>query len=402
MTTFYIVAGAMVVIGLALVIPTLIFQQERTRADRESLNISIFKQRLGELQRDLDSELISADQFAATKAELERGLLDDVGDTPSAVRRSGGAWAAIVIALITPLFAALMYQQVGNPEIISMPLQQRSNVAVAQAEHNVEEMVNTLKARLQTNPDDAEGWYMLGRTYVVLERFMDALPAFERAQKLVGEQPEILVAYAEAIALSTRGALEGRPLEMAHKALEMDPNNEKGLWMAGVGDFHGGRIAEAVEHWQKLDSVLTAGSEQQQRTQLASRGEALPTTEAAATPAAASSKVEVQVSIDPAVLASAKPSDIVFIFARAQQGPPMPLAVVRKTVADLPVRVTLDESMSMMPQLSLATVKQVVVGARVSKSGSATPQAGDIEGIVQGVTVNSGEPVRVVINTLRP
>ncbi len=408
MTTFYIVAGAMVVLALVLLVPPLMMQRSGNRTDRKSLNVAIFKQRLIELEADLANELIDRDKYTAAKAELERSLLDDTAGEAE-TRRGGGGWALWVLLVVVPLAAFGLYREVGNPAAINPVAQRTQQMAETEAQHNIQQMIDALVQRLEREPNDAEGWYMLGRTYVAVERPMDAIGAFQQSVDVGGEQPEVLIAMAEAIALSTRGQVVGRAADLLEKALQLSPDNEKGLWLAGIGAYQAGDLPAAVKHWQRLEQRLPAGSQQlqvvqeyisQTRGEIVAAGGSAPEPAQAAPQPVATAKVQVKVALGGAVAGQAKPDDVVYVFARAVEGPRMPLAIVRKTVAELPFTVVLDDTMSMMPQVTLANFDSVEIGARISKSGSATPSPGDLEGVVKPVAVN-GDAVEVVINQVR-
>jgi cytochrome c-type biogenesis protein CcmH len=281
-------------------------------------------------------------------------------------------------------------------------------------------MVGQLEARLQSNPDDGEGWMMLGRSYYFLKRYPDAAKAYARAAALGGDQdPGLLADYADTVAMANGRSMKGQPYELVKKALGIEPFHEKSLWLAGTAAYQEEDYPAALDYWERLKQVFPPGSQNFEQMQqniaeihqlMAQRGMKVPAASApvqtaTAKPAAAggaAAKITGSVKLVPALAANAAPTDTVFVFARAAQGPRMPLAIVRKQVKDLPFSFTLDDSMAMNPAMKLSSFPQVVVGARISKSGNAMPQSGDLQGQSEVVAVSAGQQVDVVINSVTP
>lgn len=263
-------------------------------------------------------------------------------------------------------------------------------------------------------------------------RVDEALNAYQSAYQRAPNEPEVLIAYAQALARTNNGALSGEPGELVRKAYQVAPQNPTAIWMMGVLHFEQGDYQASIEYWQKLAAMLPPDSEdskelaryiQQARDRMqpgaetamapqtamapaaaqpVSQTQARPETEPDAKPAAGGGAISVRVSLDPALAAQTGPNDRVFVFARALSGPPMPLAAVSKQVRDLPLELTLNDAMAMMPQMKLSGFPQVVVGARISKAGTAMPQSGDLQGEVSPVSPGQAEAVNVVIDSVRP
>jgi cytochrome c-type biogenesis protein CcmH len=253
-----------------------------------------------------------------------------------------------------------------------------------------------LEAKLVKLPENPDGWLMLARSYTELQRYSDAVRAYEQLVKLVPNEAQIWTNYADAMAMNNNQSLLGEPTKFINKALSLDPENTTALALAGSSDMERGDYVAAITHWQKLVSLLPPDYPQIQmihdginqareylsqqkggREMLAKLPAANTPEKVAANPALA---ITGRVSLSPALLAKAAPTDFVFILARAAEGPKMPLAVIRKQVKDLPLEFTLDDSMAMQPQMKLSGFDKVVVLARVSKSGTPMAQAGDLEG----------------------
>jgi cytochrome c-type biogenesis protein CcmH len=266
-------------------------------------------------------------------------------------------------------------------------------------------MVSRLAARLKENPEDAEGWMMLGRSYAVLGRFGEAGEAYAKAAARMPGDAQLLADYADALAMAQGRTLQGEPERILLRALAIDPNNVKALLLAGTAAFNRNDGAAAVRHWERVLGLLPAESDMVQRVQASiaqarSLGGSSGGKTQIAKPAQAlgGGRVSGVVTLAPQLAGKVAPGDTVFIFARAAEGPRMPLAILRKRGSDLPVKFTLDDSMAMAPQMKLSAFPQVVIGARVSKSADASPQPGDLQGLSGPVKVGDGK-VSVVIDT---
>jgi len=273
--------------------------------------------------------------------------------------------------------------------------------------HAIEEMLARLIQRLEANPNDGQGWVMLARSYLALQRYDLANAAYAKATTLVQDNPDVWADYGDALATSSGGRLVGRPAELVQRALALNPRHPKALWLAGTASFQEGDFANAIAYWERLRVLLPENSEdariiRNNIVQARERaGEGAPP--AAQTQAPASGVViKGVVSLDDKLAEKVAPTDTVFIYARASEGPTIPLAVVRKQVKDLPVAFTLDDSLAMMPTLKLSNYKEVVVGARISKSGNAGRSSGDLEAVLPPIRVTSGKSLTLSINQIVP
>ncbi|MBI1988407.1 MAG: c-type cytochrome biogenesis protein CcmI [Betaproteobacteria bacterium] len=408
MTVFVVIAVVMAAAAAVWVLPPLL---RRHSGDdgvaRSASNLEVYRDQLAELDADLNSGTLSAAQYEQAKLEIERRVLDEVGGegVPGPrVSRSARRTAA-VLATVIPLAAASLYWLLGNPDALSP---QRAGVAGGASGltmHEVEAMVAKLAARLEQNPDDANGWAILARSYAAMQRFPEAIAAYAKAAALTRDDADLLADYADALAASAGRNLEGKPLELVKQALKIDPNQWKALAMAGTAAFDRKDYQEALVYWEQLLAKLPSESQFRQ-TLTASIDEArqLGGIKPGALPAplpAAGDGVRGTVSLSPALAGSVKPTDTVFIFTRAAEGPRQPIAAVRRQAIELPAQFTLDDSQSMSAGMKLSSFREVVVGARISKSGSATPQSGDLQGISQKVKVGATD-VAVVIDSVVP
>jgi cytochrome c-type biogenesis protein CcmH len=400
---FLLIAAAMVAIAVGCVLVPLLTRRVRAGPAPETANLAILRDQLAELEADVARGVLARERYEQARSELERRALDEAqGDsTPASPPRPASAWTAAVLAAAIPVGAVAFYLVVGAPSAL---LGQRDPGHEVTRER-VEQMVAGLAARLEKAPDDPDGWRVLGRSYSVMGRYPEAARAYERAVALVPGDAGLLADYADALAMAQGQSMAGKPLELVNRALAIDADQWKALALAGTAAMERKDYTRAIAYWERLRKVLPPGSGMEQSVD-ASIAEArslagakpAPKPKARATAAAA---VSGRVSLAPGLAARAAPTDTVFIFARAASGPPMPLAVLRKQVRDLPLEFTLDDTMAMAPNVKLSDFPEVIVGARVSRSGSATAQSGDLRGQSKPVKVGT-TGVAVVIDTAIP
>jgi len=404
--TTFVVLGAVLIAGaLLFVVPPLLRRGLRTGETRDAVNVAVYRDQLRELEADLRAGALAADQHERARSEIEARLLADVGkgDAPAHPRRHTRA-AALALGLAVPICALAVYVAVGNPRAL-LPQTAGGENAHGVSAQQFEAMVSRLAARLKENPEDPEGWMMLGRSYAVLGRFGEASEAYAKAAARMPGDAQLLADYADALAMAQGRTLQGEPERILLRALAIEPDNVKALLLAGTAAFNRNDGAAAVRHWERVLGLLPAESDMVPRvqasiaqarslggspgakTQIAKPGQAL-----------GGGRVSGVVTLAPELAGKVAPGDTVFIFARAAEGPRMPLAILRKRASDLPVKFTLDDSMAMAPQMKLSAFPQVVIGARVSKSANASPQPGDLQGSSAPISVGA-KSVSVVIDT---
>jgi len=407
---FLLIVSVMTLAAFLIVLPPLWRKHPVAAADQDQRNIAIARQRLTELKEQLQNGALSQALYEEQLAELEQALSDDL-DIHSHVKtlssQGQGRWMAWVLILAIPSVAGLLYSTLGNYQSLS----QVEQTATAPELEQMTKMVAGLAERLEKQPDDALGWTMLGRSYKYLQQNDKAVDAFEQAYKLLGDQPEIMLLYADALAFANDEQLDGKPAELVFKALAMEPDNLTGLWLGGMAKAQTGDFTAAMDLWKKLETLLPPGSEAQHEiqglmaklaTQIpegAAKAESKPV-QAKTTPAQPANAIgiNIQVSLAPELQKSASPTDTVFIYAQALSGPKMPLAIVRKQVSDLPLTVELTDAMAMMPTMKLSNFEQVKLLARISKSGDAIQQSGDLIGVIEQATLADKSLKKIVVN----
>ncbi len=429
MIIFWILAAGFTGIAvLFAVVPLLSKPKDSVGLDQDQLNLRIFQQQLQELDGDLASGNLDRPQYKAARRDLERELLYDLDHEDTQAASQGIAPVlALFLALALPAFAFGLYSYLGNPQIISSLTSEAAQPpAVSHAGQGadgqslppLDELVQRLAKKMEEHPDNPEGWLMLGRSYFALNQPKKALKALERAYALDANNPAVLLAYAQALAANAGGDLSGRPAKLIDRVLAMEPNHQTARWLKGLVAYQAGNFQAAVDLWEGLLAELqpnqdtreleTMIAEARQKAGLPPAEPKTRTTEPASTAQAAPQKadqkvqLQVRVTLDESLWKQADVNDNLFIYAKAASGPPMPLAVKRLKVGDLPATVILDDSLALMPALRLSQFPQVMVGARIAKSGQATPQSGDLEGEVGPLTVPRSEPVELVIDRVRP
>jgi len=404
MALFLVLAALMLAAALAFVLPTLL-----RAAPRDPHNQA--RNKLRALDEARAAGILDDAEYAAKRAALDTEPLKTKA-VPAARARSTRI-ATFSIALLLPAAAVLLYLDVGTPQALDPA------ALSAPADHglNMEQAVAGLAAKLQQNPNDAEGWGLLGRAYEAMQRFVEARDAFAHAHALLPDDADATVAYAEALALATQSRrIEGEPRSLIEGVLKKTPDNQRGLWLLGIGDYQQGKYDAAIATWKHLiellpkdSEILPSVQEQIARAEAARDGReppaqgAVPEQQAAASATAASgAHLQVEVALDAKLADRLAPNDVLFVYAKAANGPPMPLAIQRMPASKLPVSVTLTDAMGMLPNMKLSQFPQVVVGARVSKSGDAIAHSGDLQTVSVPLSVSMKTPVKLTIDQVVP
>jgi len=422
MITFIVAAAVMLVGALSFVLPTLLRKPSRgaSHAERSELNLDVLRDQLRELDVDRAGGAINEADYASARMELERRVVEDVRpEAVASVAPGRKRWVAVLAGIAMPALAVGLYVLLGNPAALNPQVPVQDDQAHAVNAEQINAMVAKLANHLKEKPDDVEGWGMLARSYNTLGRFADAADAYAHLEKLMPPNADLLADHADSLAMAQNKSLFGEPEKMVERALALDPNHVKALALSGGVAFERKDYRRAIAQWKKLQPLVTQDTDMAQSVassiaeaeQLAgmapSAMPAAPKADTApvnagknAASANGAGEVSGTVELDPALRAKVSDSDTVFIFARAANGPRFPLAVLRKQVKDLPVQFTLDDSMSMMPDAKLSGFPLLIVGARISKTGSATPSPGDLEGVIEQVKVGA-KGLKIHIGSLR-
>lgn len=405
MIAFALGAFALLVVTLAFVLRPLARDPQGRGAAESAANAAILRDQLAELERDHAAGSIAEDDYAQAKLELKHRLLEDTRGADGAAGAHGAParrrWAAVATAVALPVTAAGLYLALGSPQAFGpVPAEPQATV------NDIEAMVAKLAARLESRPDDLESWAMLGRSYKVLGRNAEAAQAYAKAGSALDGDPRLLVDYAESLALAHGGNLQGKPAELIARALALDPGFALARMLSGAVAFQREDYAGAIREWSAVQSRFPPDSDEargigESIAKARELAAAQPGPKVKAKAGAAPAKVAGTVRLAGELAAQAAPTDAVFIFARAASGGGPPLAVLRRQVKDLPLAFALDDTMAMAPERKLSGAQEVVVGARISRSGSPLPQRGDLQGLSPPVKVGAAG-VAVVIDTALP
>jgi cytochrome c-type biogenesis protein CcmH len=443
---FWLLALMLCAVAIAAVVWPLLKRTRRRNVVRKEVNVQVLRDQLVELDSDLQAGTLSQTQYDEAKLDVSKRLLEDLTADPIAAapvgnpaQLAGNRRLAVVLALAIPVLVVVGYFQFGTPSTLlgdDVPAAAPGATAGAESSaeaqaaaakrsitpEKIQAMIDGLKKKVENNPNDAQGAAMLARAYNFMGKFPEAVAAYKKAVPLNPNDSELLADYADALAMTQNRTLGPEPMALVQQALKIDPQNMKALALSATEAFQRKDFPHAIDFWKRAippAQVREPELAQQFRVNImeanqlgggkliseadipggapaalpmaALAGAAAAGQPAAAgpapTPTAAGGGVSVsgRVSLSAALKSKAGPEDSVFIFAKAASGPPMPVAVTRARVKDLPMDFKLDESMAMMPGMTIGNFPALVVGARISKTGNAIPASGDLQGLVKDV-----------------
>ena len=420
---FFLSAAALCLLAVALLVVVILRQPSNSRTDRLQKNVQIARQRLDDLKQREKSEELGSEEAALQQQEIERGLLDDITGADiteepqsDSSRSKVPQWTAVCVAISFPVTAAVLYLLLGEPSIIADPELASRQAAINQPQDSqastgerpsFDQMIQTLQSHLEVDTEDAQGWATLAQIYVVEQRFGEAAAAFARVRAINGDSADVLVRQADALAMANNGNLQGEPSELIGKALTLDPQHGSGLWLAGLAAAARGDFQAALNHWTDAEQNITNEeslleirrliTEARSRLGVSGESEAI-----GVSPVDGGPSIQVSVEIQPDIVAEVKPDDVVFIFAQAAQGPPVPLAVIKRQVKDLPATFELDDSLAMVPNMKISAFNEVKVVARISRSGTAQQGSGDYFGQTGLIRTSDEQEVKLTISEQVP
>jgi len=381
MTLFWLAAAAITLIGLGFIILPLMRQKESAQVSRMQVNKALYESKLEELQADLEQGLLDPSEYQQSEQELQRSLLSDVkvSERSSVTQKRSNLGMVVLLTIALPLSAILLYQQfttyIANDEY-------NEQQKLAQQAQTIQQSIEALEQRLQDKPDDLEGWKILGQSYVVMQQFDKAVGAYSQAAALSDySDPDLLVLLAETSSFANDGVFGTIENALLEQALAVNPKHERALWYAGYAAYSEDDYQAAVAYWQTLLSLVPADRNDVRDSLnkfVADAREKAGLEAAPAEQAALDRVLYVQVTVAQELAKNYQDSDTVFIYARAKNGPKMPLSLVRVPLSALPIKVELTEATSMLPNMNLRSFEQVEVLARISPSGQAISQAGDL------------------------
>jgi len=401
------------------VLVPLLRMRASTAPTLKDANLAVLRAQRQEIEADVERGVLPADVRDEALAELvaraDTDLAPEKAPAVSAPRRS---WvAAGVAAIAIPILSFGLYLAIGMPGAADP--QNVSHAVVPEGEATdaqIVAMVESLAQKVKDRPDDVQGWSLLARSMAALKRYDESVKAYEHLASIAPRDPQVLADYADSLGMAQGRKLSGKPYDLVKAALAIDPTHRKSLALAGTAAMEAGDFAGAMAYWQRLAAAVPPGSEdeaqvraimEEVRMRAAAAGQALPPVAAAPAPspkvatAPAAKSVAGSVSVAPEIAAKVSQTDTLYIFARAEDGGRIPLAIMRGTARQLPLAFMLDDTMSMSPQAKLSQAASVRIEARISKSGNATPQPGDLVGRSGSVRPGARD-VKIVVNEVLP
>lgn len=399
MLLFWFLVALLIALTLAALLRPLLRERGPASApDAREATIAVYRDQKRALDAEQAAGTITAAEHDAAVGELTLRVAEEANaaPVPAAPAPNRAKWLGIALLVLIPSAAVVLYKRLGNPDASTL-------VAIEAGSHDVSEkqiatMVDNLAQRLKQRPDDGNGWVLLAHSYQALERFPEAANAYERAAGLIQSDPDLLADYADALAMAQGKKLAGKPTELVQRALGIDPKHRKALALAATAAMEARDLDGSLVYWRRLAAEVPAGSDESRQVadviaevEAAKQGKGPPLPSARApvsekpapqksTAAVDAGAITGRVDLSAALAPKVALSDTVFIFARAADGPRMPLAVLRIPAKELPRNFSLDDSMSMAAGAKLSSTASVVVEARISKSGNAIAQSGDLFG----------------------
>jgi cytochrome c-type biogenesis protein CcmH len=408
----FIFAGCLMVLVclLALVLP---LSRNSTSAPVNSggHNIEIAREKLADFELQKSTGSISEAQFIKLSEDAKRVLIHEAEshDAPE-LKHGNPLLISVAIAALVPILALTLYLTLGSPEGLQLDsIAPQQTVQSDQSIESIDNLLQDLEDKLVSNPDDAEGWALLGRSYMSMQRFTQAHNAYTNLRRILGDQPTVLLQLADAEVMLNDGAFTESTKQYVTLAYTAEPDNVQAVWMAAMLDTQEGNLAGAINKWEKLDALLDGQPEQQARirnllsqarTTLSESQSPSEVPSGQSTPVTETVSVTIEVSLSNELPAPIQNDMLVYVYARAASGPPMPLAVKQLRVADLPSTITLTENDAMIDGMTIARFPQIVLGARVSMTGEPTAQPGDIQSVTPPLSLPLNSPIKLEIKDL--
>jgi len=401
MTSFILIAGLLVLAVIGFLLPPLLRAPKSSgAANRREANLDIFRDQLSELERDRVEGTLAEADFEQSKNELQRRLLGEVQPEETNAPVRSGRKTALALLIALPLAGIAGYSMLGSPQALDS-----ANTQSGVSRQQIDSMLEKLVSRLKENPDDTKGWVLLARSYKMLGRFPEAAEAYSHGTALVETDPALLADYAEVLVQINGGRFGGKADELIQKALKIDANEPQALFLAGAAASDRKDFSAVANYWSRLLQQLEPGSEEAKSLQAAVGKAREIVAQSGGKPApkvlANTEAISGEVTLSGKIAAQAKPDDLLFIFARSDEGSRMPLAVIRTQVAQLPLKFRLDDALALPGGQKISSFKTVTIEARVAKAGKAQSSSGDLFVTIKNVKVGS-KNIKLVIDQVQP
>ena len=397
MTSFLIPAALLLILVLVLLLRPFIFPAKAEMTSRRQMNAAIYRDELDKLELERATGSISSADYEISHAEMRQRLFQDTSEADDHSVMGSSKLTMIGLCVFIVLLSSGLYFSLGDATRIA-----ETGTQQPMTQEGVEKMVTEFASKMEKDPSNLKGWAMLARSYRVLGRDQEAVAAYERAGNFIDSDPQLLADYADALASKANGNFDGKPLALINKALKLDPNNLMALWLSGTASYTTGNYKAAVQTWEKLAQQLPAGTEEANAIAgsiAEARSKAgLPTASPTA-PAVGSKGISGTIEIAADMKSKLKAGDIVMVIAR-QPGERMPVAVLKTTASGFPMSFSLTDALAMNPNAPLSKLSEATIEVRISKTGMAKPEVGDLISSVKTVKVGSNN-IRLLVDQER-
>jgi cytochrome c-type biogenesis protein CcmH len=393
MSSFLIPAFLLLVLVLVLLLRPFIFPPKVEATSRRQMNAAIYREELEKLEAERVAGVINNVDYEIAHAEMRQRLFQDTNEEDDRSVMGSSKVTVIGLCVFIAVLSAGFYWSLGDATRIA-----EQNTQQPMTQESVEKMVSEFAVKMEKDPSNLEGWVMLARSYRILGRNEDAAKAYERAGNFIDSDPQLLADYADVLAANANGNFAGKPLKLINQALKLDPNNLMALWLSGTASYMTGNYKAAVQAWEKVAQQLPPETEESRSIQ-ASIADARAKGGLSSKPIAAPKGISGKIEISAELKSKVKSSDVVMVIAR-KPGERMPVAVLKTSVAEFPMSFSLTDALAMNPSAPLSQLSDASIEVRISKTGMAKPEAGDLISSPQTVKVGMSN-VRLVIDQVR-
>lgn len=394
MISFLIPALLLLVIVLLLLLKPFLFDNNVESTSRRQMNAAIYQEELEKLAAEQAAGRIDAQEYEMSHAEMRQRLFQDAEIEDDRAIMGSTKKVMIGLSAFIVLLSSALYFSLGDAYRVA---QKNDQKPMTQA--GVEQMVADFALKMEKDPSNLKGWAMLARSYRILGRNEDAAKAYARAGNFINDDPELLAEYADVLVGTANGSFAGKPMQLIEQALKLDPNNLLALWLSGTAAYTNGNYSSAAQTWERLSKLLPPGSDEA-RAIAASIEEARSKSGVTTSPAAIRKTISGQIDISSELKPKVKPGDMLMVIAR-QPGERMPVAVLKAPVTQFPFNFVLDDSLAMNPNRQISQLSEVTIEVRISKTGMAKAESGDLVSAVQTVKLGSAK-VRILVNQIYP
>jgi cytochrome c-type biogenesis protein CcmH len=396
MIIFLSSAFLLLILVLVLLLRPFIFPSKFPGTSRRQMNAAIYREELDKLEAERSAGNLTAADYEIAHAEMRQRLFQDTHEADDQAVMGSGKKTVIGLCIFVVLLSSGLYLSLGDASQVA-----EMKAAQPMTREGVEKMVSEFAAKMEKDPTNLKGWAMLARSYKILGRNDDAIKAYEHAGSFIDSDPQLLADYADALAVKANGNFAGKPLQLIQQALKLDPNNMMALWLSGTASYTSGNYRAAVQTWEKLAQQIPPGTEEARSIEgsiadARSKGGLPEKSPAAVTVKSISGKIALSAEL----ISKVQPGAVVMVIAR-KPGERMPVAVLRMPATEFPMNFVLNDALAMNPSDPLSKQSEVTIEVRVSKTGMAKQEAGDLISAVQTVKVGASN-VQLVVNQVRP